>query len=534
MIEEKDPVVEEVRETFTLKTFQERVWRLEAENKELKVTNSILQTQYNSHCETQSDILRTLHANLDENYSKIEESDTKIQRLEQQLEDQKQQFKDQLEEKEMQWDNRVQELQQRCDYLQASLNEVNEFKLNKDALEAELASLKKRLEDQQEKHTLDISAFDRKKAIEIDQLKKDMQRSIKEKTEFLKAKTKDQLDSTTKRTIMENEQMATELHFQSKETERLLDRNQNLLEENAQLKRNLHIHKDLENELARRTHMYQKLIKKMSQRQQAEVSMNTAVESTSRELPSMDMVNEAPSLLGSPSKDQNASMTSLSEENERMNRQIEAVQSTLGMVRREFAQYRSDHATLTQLQDQSTRLVIAALYELKNQRECDPFPPASYDENANWQFTNMTARQKEYFFRVLLEKLNSSMCGSCFPTGNQSPHNHHHSTSSLPSIGKGQDQGGSNSFSQFLWSVATQGAQPTASSVRGGARKDMVQKAVQTESEPSDPCFKEGLWNPSLRQREASNVTPAMVTGPVRHWGAPARSVKPKMKGRLI
>mmetsp|Transcript_136281 Transcript_136281/g.236971 ORF Transcript_136281/g.236971 Transcript_136281/m.236971 type:complete len:536 (+) Transcript_136281:165-1772(+) len=535
MIEERDPVVEEVRETFTLKTFQERVWRLEAENKELKVTNSILQTQYNSHCETQSDILRTLHANLDENYSKIEESDTKIQRLEQQIEDQKQEFKDKLEEKEMQWDNRVQELQQRCDYLQASLNEVNEFKLNKDALEAELASLKKRLEEQAEKHTLDISAFDRKKAIEIDQLKKDMQRSIKEKTEFLKAKTKDQLDSTTKRTIMENEQMATELHFQSKETERLLDRNQNLLEENAQLKRNLHIHKDLENELARRTHMYQKLIKKMAQRQQAETSMG--MESSTRELP-MGITASTPDeghlgLGGSP-KDQQASLTSLGEENERVNRRMEEMQSTLTMVRREYAQYRSDHATLTQLQDQSTRLVIAALYELKNQRECDPFPPASYDEKANWQFTNMTARQKEYFFRVLLEKLNSSMCGTCFPTGSQSPHQHVASTSSLPSIGKGQDQGGTNSLSQFMWSVATHGAQPASSSVRGGMRRDMVQKAVQTESEPSDPCFKEGLWNPSLRQREASNVTPAMVTGPVRHWGAPARSVKSRAKTKFI
>jgi len=235
-MEERDPVVDEVRETFTLKTFQERVFRLEAENKELKVTNSILQTQYNSHCETQSDILRTLHANLDENYSKIEESDNRIQRLEQQLEDQKQESKDKLEEERLQSDQRAHELQTRNDILQAALDEVNEFKLNKDRLEEELASLKRALQEQAEAHTRDVSAFDRKKAIEIDQLKKDMQKNIKETREYLKARTKDQLDSTTKRTIMENEQMATELHFQSKETERLLDRNQQLMDENAQLR----------------------------------------------------------------------------------------------------------------------------------------------------------------------------------------------------------------------------------------------------------------------------------------------------------
>merc|ERR1719413_340576 len=80
----------------------------------------------------------------------------------------------------------------------------------------------------------------------------------------------------------------------------------------------------------------------------------------------------------------------LSEENERLKKHNQGIQSTLQMVRHEFAQYRRDHATLTQLQDQSTRLIISALYELKNQRECDPFPPATYDENANWQFATMT------------------------------------------------------------------------------------------------------------------------------------------------
>merc|ERR1719161_2201429 len=123
-----------------------------------------------------------------------------------------------------------------------------------------------------------------------------------------------------------------------------------------------------------------------------------------------------------------------SEELDKARRQAEGDQSTLQMVRHEFAQYRRDHSTLTQLQDQSTRLIISALYELKNQRECEPFPPATYDEGADWQFVRMDTRQKEYFFRVLLERLNSSMCASCFPMGPQQP-----SMSSLPQIGKSHD-----------------------------------------------------------------------------------------------
>mmetsp|Transcript_46614 Transcript_46614/g.110847 ORF Transcript_46614/g.110847 Transcript_46614/m.110847 type:complete len:538 (+) Transcript_46614:145-1758(+) len=537
-MEDRDPVVDEVREHFTLKTLQEKVGRLEAENKELHMNNSILDTQYKSQCETQSDILRTLHANLDENCSQIEDFKHQVFNLERQIEELKADHKEKIEEETRLWELKVQELQVKNDHLTAALNEVEEFRKNKEGMEAELKNLKQNIQDQADNHSNILSANERKKAIQIDQLKNDMARSIKETREMLKARTKDQLDSTTKRTIMENEQMATELHFQSKETERLLDKNRALLEENAQLRRHLHIHKDLENELARRTHVYQKLIKKMHQ--QNKQRMETSLQSTNSHTHSDDeeSVHE-----DSRAAEMDSQMVSaVKEESVRLQAEVQEMQNTLKMVRHEFAQYRRDHATLTQLQDQSTRLVIGALYELKNERECDPFPPASYDENASWQFTNMTNRQKEYFFRVLLEKMNSSMCGSCFPTG---PHASPQvcQPASLPKIGKDAGDpsappaGGQGNFSQFLWSVASPTAAPPASASR--PRKDVSTAAVQTETDPTDPCFKEGLWNPQTRARhtEAALVTPSMVTGKVRSWGASSLTGRPrpnKVQPRLI
>jgi hypothetical protein len=49
--------------------------------------------------------------------------------------------------------------------------------------------------------------------------------------------TDNQLETTTKRTIMENEQMSSELSYQSRQTEVLLQKNLKLQEENAQYKR---------------------------------------------------------------------------------------------------------------------------------------------------------------------------------------------------------------------------------------------------------------------------------------------------------
>jgi len=529
-MEERDPVLDEVREHFVLKKLQERVWRLESENKDLKVTNSILNTQYTSQRETQSDILRNLQANIDENYTKIEEYEAKISRLEKLLSDQKQEYEDKLEAERHQWENKVKGLQTQCEDLENKLNEIREFQRDKEFMEGELKRLERELQEQAEGHTRDVSAFDRKKAIEIDQLKKDMHRSIRDTRDMLRAKTKEQLDQTTKRTIMENEQMLTELHFQNREAERLLNSNNKLLEENAQLKRNLVIHKDLENELARRTHVYQKLIKKMDQKQKADLTSKEqsrdlrGASGLDEEQPSRtDVSRELPS--AGPSKMD-------FEDSMQMRSQIEAKEAALATVRHEFAQYRRDHSTLTQLQDQSTRLIISALYELKNQRECDPFPPATYDENADWQFANMTQKQKEYFFRVLLEKLNSSMCGNCFPTGPQ-PMSTNQSVSSLPAINKphahahNSEMASHSHFSQFLWSVATHGGQPSA---QGAGGREVAAKSVQTETSNSDPCLKEGLWNPASRKRfsDSGAITPSMVTGGVRSWGPRAVSQRPK------
>merc|ERR1719389_655227 len=131
MAEDGQNPMDEVAGIFTSKTLTERVWRLEAENKELKVNNSILHTQYTSQCETQSDILRTLHANLDENYNKIEESEAMIMRLEQKLEDQEQAFRDRLEEERAQWERQMDGLRRQKDDLEEKLEKVADFRKNK-------------------------------------------------------------------------------------------------------------------------------------------------------------------------------------------------------------------------------------------------------------------------------------------------------------------------------------------------------------------------------------------------------------------
>jgi len=318
---------------------------------------------------------------------------------------------------------------------------------------------------------------------------------------------------------MENEQMNTELHFQSRETERLLDKNQALLEENAQLRRNLQIHKELEDELARRTHVYQKLIRKLHQKLKALASE----ESRDSLEASRDEEEGKPSVQGrSRELDIEGLASAHQEKSASLGKEVEGLQNTLHMVRYEFAQYRRDHATLTQLQDVSTRLVIAALYDLKNQYDAGPFPPSSYDENAPSNFADMTPKQKEYFFRMLLEKLNQSLCTTCCPAG--PAQSTMQNSASLPPISKGhgtslQAVSDGGNLTQFLHSITSKGnysAMPV----------DTENKSVQTSTEPADPCYKDGLWNEKSRSihSDIPRITPHHVRSDVRGWGPKASS----------
>jgi myosin heavy subunit len=457
---------------------------------------------------------------LDENFTKIEEQESTIRSLEQQIEDLKQEHKDALEEEKATWDNKVQELQTRNEELDKQLQEVRAYIKEKEEVQAELEGLRTKLQETEEAHAREISSLDRKKAIEIDQLKKDMLTKIRETRDTLRLKTKDQLDTTTKRTIMENEQMNTELHFQSRETERLLDKNQALLEENAQLRRNLQIHKELEDELARRTHVYQKLIRKLHQK------LKALATEESRESLEASRDDEDGKAMVSRREIDGETDQAARENADRLSKEVEGLQNTLHMVRFEFAQYRRDHATLTQLQDVSTRLVIAALYDLKNQYDSGPFPPSSYDENAQSSFADMTPKQKEYFFRMLLEKLNQSLCTTCCPAGpaQATSRELNLNSSSLPPIGKGQGTsrelalGGASAdggnLTQFLHSITSKG-QYSAMPV------DMETKATQTGTESSDPCYKDGLWNANSRSMHSDipRIAPHHVRGEVRGWG---------------
>jgi hypothetical protein len=110
-----------------------------------------------------------------------------------------------------------------------------------------------------------VNEKEREKIQATEKLRKDMLYKIKETKANLLALNDEQLQTTTRLTILQNHQLTTELEYQSKQTEQLLFKNNKMKTQIETLKRDIEIHKEVEKELAKRSHFCQKVIKKLKQ-----------------------------------------------------------------------------------------------------------------------------------------------------------------------------------------------------------------------------------------------------------------------------
>ena len=106
---------------------------------------------------------------------------------------------------------------------------------------------------------------------------------IKETKATLLSLNDEQLNTTTRLTILQNHQLTTELEYQSKQTEQLLYKNNKMKAQIDTLKRDIETHKEVEKELAKRSHFCQKVIKRLrAQTKEIENEKQEALQQTKR------------------------------------------------------------------------------------------------------------------------------------------------------------------------------------------------------------------------------------------------------------
>ena len=158
--------------------------------------------------------------------------------------------------------------------LNKNLKEISDFKINKELIESEIIKMKQGLIKEKKDRFNREAYLERRFLLERERLKKEMLKKIKETKLRLLSMTEDQLHTTTKRTMLENQQMIIELQYQSKETEKLIKLNYKKDQQSIKLKREIQLYKKTQKMLATRTYFLQKLIQQLQLQLQSKNNNN--------------------------------------------------------------------------------------------------------------------------------------------------------------------------------------------------------------------------------------------------------------------
>ena len=259
-----------------IRTLKEKLKQYEVDSQGTATKNAELQGQLSKQKGDQKDIFQYLNGELAKKTDEIVALEERVLKLE---EENDMQIRDHEARMLAQKDSAEQEtarLQEQITAYKEQLEKVSTFIEYRASLEAELEEKKRALDEETKEHAKHVSDLERKHVQEKDRLKKEMLLKLRETKANLLKMTDNQLDTTTKRTIAENEQMSSELAWQSKETEKLLRKNDKLTGENQALRRELSLHKQTQEEFAKKVHVYQKTIKTLLAKLNAQDSSQQA------------------------------------------------------------------------------------------------------------------------------------------------------------------------------------------------------------------------------------------------------------------
>uniref|UniRef100_A0A7S3G3T4 Cilia- and flagella-associated protein 157 n=1 Tax=Palpitomonas bilix TaxID=652834 RepID=A0A7S3G3T4_9EUKA len=309
-----------------------------------------LQSEFEKFRSDQEQIFKYLSQENESKDEEIANLQAEVKKLETAKDSLKEEFEQRLDEEKGQYSDFTDKLSKKITKYETELLDLHEFIDKKNDLEKELKHTKDELEKERRDHRNIVAELERKAVQEQDRLQKLMLQKIKEtKSQFMKL-TDSQLETTTKRTIIENEKMSTELAYQSRETEKLILVNEKVSTENRALKREIELFKQTEKELAKRNHSYLRTIR----------TLLTKLKAAGAERPEADIpeIDEDPN----------------SEVLELYRTKVTTLESTLKATEEELvaAEQQRDEASkelkmVLDLHDEVSRFVLICLHDAKQQ-----------------------------------------------------------------------------------------------------------------------------------------------------------------------
>eukprot|EP00455_Lapot_gusevi_P036641 TRINITY_DN407_c0_g1_i4.p1 TRINITY_DN407_c0_g1~~TRINITY_DN407_c0_g1_i4.p1 ORF type:complete len:593 (+),score=137.52 TRINITY_DN407_c0_g1_i4:82-1860(+) len=359
-----------IKELYKKDQAQAKIRALQLINERYKADAQVLNLKLQHH-NKQEDVVKILRQELNAKEETILAAQSRTAELEAEQKAIQRDFDRRWEEEHTHHEQQIQMLRVKVDELNQKYNSLSKFDKEKDKLEKELERLKQRQQEEKELHALQIEEMAKKNNAEREALKKEMLSEIKKTKQVLLSLTQDTLHPTTKRTQQENEQMSSELAYQSRENEKLVQKNKLLRAENEKIKASIRQKAENEKVLATRTHFFQKLIRKLQEKikQAAQLHQDAVQHSASR---GGSQGSDKGHLEGAASQFARQELIkSLQSRYEELQQACQNQQDEVQRLVNEYHHLQQRHETLIQSQDEGTTLFLTSLEHVKIQMQTE-------------------------------------------------------------------------------------------------------------------------------------------------------------------
>jgi len=211
--------------------------RKQVESTEFK--NRAITNQIEKRTKAQAEIYAYLHSRLEDNYTQIAKLEAQIMEARVLFEAKRREMVSATEKLRAENEAELQSFQQAAQRLAVNVEDLQSFEQNRESLTMKAMSLKERLDHDHQANRQLIEELKVKHEHERDKLRRDMMFKIHETKVNIVARTEDLLDDDVKRMVLDNEKVSGELEYQNREASRMLERRDDVLRNNAELKRRI-------------------------------------------------------------------------------------------------------------------------------------------------------------------------------------------------------------------------------------------------------------------------------------------------------
>jgi len=265
----KETITELQKEFYIIQIndLEKRLDRYQSKCDQLEIENKDLQKNYEKQTQDKKEIVAFLKKKLEQMGDEVADLQEKLISLQQAKDAEKDSYELQITQLKTEAQETKDQLTSENMLINGKLEQLEDFRQNKEELEAKFKAMEELLLGEQNAHKDAVYNLERKEVQNRDRLKKEMTARVNTvAAEFRKVSNK-QMAETTKRTIRENVSINAQLAKMSEKTIDLIKENDDLRLKDKKHQQTINMLEDNEKELARKNNACQKMIGMLLEKQ---------------------------------------------------------------------------------------------------------------------------------------------------------------------------------------------------------------------------------------------------------------------------